>query len=354
MYKQIVEAKAKVIAPVEDKVSKELPVFYNPVMKLNRDITVLLLNSVKKKDMQIALPLAGTGIRGIRFLLELEKGKIKDLQINDISAEAVKLIKQNLKQNKLKAKVHNKDANLFLLESKGFDFIDIDPFGTPNPFLDAAIRRLSRDGILGVTATDTGCLAGSFPKACERKYWAKPLRNATMHENGLRILIRKVQLIGMQNDKALIPIFSYSKDHYLRVFFRCEKGKGKCDKIVKQHKYFVFNDGEVKVSEQNEGDYAGPLWIGKLWDTKLVAKMIKRCVDEKLKKFLNVLHDESKINTVGSYHIHKLTKMWHLKHNPKMDILLEKINKKKKSARTHFCDYSIRSNISIKELRKLV
>jgi len=37
-------------------------------MKLNRDIAVLLLNSADKEDMQIALPLAGSGIRGIRFL----------------------------------------------------------------------------------------------------------------------------------------------------------------------------------------------------------------------------------------------------------------------------------------------
>ncbi|MCU0373510.1 MAG: ATP-binding protein, partial [Ignavibacteria bacterium] len=42
----------------------------------------------------------------------------------------------------------------------GFDYIDIDPFGSPCPFLDAAIKRLSRGGILAVTATDTSALAG--------------------------------------------------------------------------------------------------------------------------------------------------------------------------------------------------
>ena len=44
-----------------------------------------------------------------------------------------------------------------------------------------------------------------------------------MHEIGLRILIRRVQLAGSVYDKALIPILSYSKEHYMRVFFKCEK-----------------------------------------------------------------------------------------------------------------------------------
>ena len=74
-FKQIIEGKAAVFVPKEKKVSKKLPVFYNPAMKLNRDISILLLNSIKNKGMQIALPLSGTGIRGVRFLKELKKGK---------------------------------------------------------------------------------------------------------------------------------------------------------------------------------------------------------------------------------------------------------------------------------------
>lgn len=212
MYKQIIEGKAVVKVPKEEKISKELPVFYNPVMKLNRDISVLILQNVVNKKMQIGLPLSGTGVRGVRLLKELNKSKIKEVCFNDVNPKAVKIIKQNLKLNKVRGKVFSKDANLFLLESHGFDYIDIDPFGSPNFLLDSAVKRLSRGGILAVTATDAGGLAGSFPKACLRKYWAKSVRNSTMHENGLRILIRKVQLIGAEHDKALIPIFSYFKD----------------------------------------------------------------------------------------------------------------------------------------------
>ena len=87
--------------------------------------------------------------------------------------------------------------------------------------LDSAIKRISRNGILAVTNTDTAALTGTYPKACIRKYWSMPKRDYMMHETGLRILIRKVQLVGMQYEKALYPIFSYFKDHYFRIFFQC-------------------------------------------------------------------------------------------------------------------------------------
>ena len=229
--------------PKENKVSKKLPVFYNPLMELNRALSIKILNALNKKDMQIALPLAGTGVRGVRFLIELKKSLIKAISFNDINKEAVKIIKKNLALNSRSISqitktnnriiISNKDANLFLLESFGFDYIDIDPFGSPNIFLNNSIIRLSRDGVLAVTATDTGALSGTFSDACKRKYWATPQRNETMHENGIRILIRKVQLIGADHEKALLPIYSYSKDHYFRIFFKCEKGRHKVDEILK-------------------------------------------------------------------------------------------------------------------------
>ena len=103
------------------KVSKDLPVFFNPEMKLNRDISILLLRSIPDKQLRILDLLAGSGIRSVRFLKELPTSKIKDITINDNSKKSVKLIQKNLKLNKLKAKVLNKDANELLIHSEGFD-----------------------------------------------------------------------------------------------------------------------------------------------------------------------------------------------------------------------------------------
>jgi len=350
MYELIEEGKSRIRIKKTKKISKEMEVFYNPVMKHNRDISVLLLNCINKKNMQVALPLAGTGIRGIRFLLELGKTKIENISFNDNSKDAVKAIKKNLSINRVslknkKIKLTNEDGNLFLLNSTGFDYIDIDPFGSPNNFLDSAIKRIARDGILAVTATDSAALTGTYPKVCKRKYWAEPLRNELMHEIGLRILIRKAQLVGAQYEKALVPVFSYFKDHYFRVFFRCVKGKKEVDKLIEQHDIF---------------ESAGPLWLGELWDKKLVNCMYKSLLknplyDKALLKFLKIIESESKISTVGFYDIHKLVKKYKVKEIPKKDLLIKKIKKKGyRVSETHFLDTGLKSNILLKDLIRIL
>ena len=332
------------------KISKQMRVFYNPAMCINRDISILLLNSISKNHLQIADPLAASGVRSIRFLKELSKNKIRKIYINDINKNAIKSIKQNLALNKInhnKIKICNEDANLFLLKSNGFDYIDIDPWGTPNPFLDSACRRLARDGILAVTATDTSALCGTFPNACLRKYWAIPKNDYLMHETGLRILIRKIQLVAAQYEKALTPVFSYSKEHYMRIFFRNEKGKNKVDEVLKQHG--LFNN-------------AGPMWLGMLWDKKLINSIYKNSLKNKifakkkeLVKFLKIIKDESKINAIGFYDLGSLAEKNKIKELPKKDFLKEKIRKSGyKASDTHFSGSGIRSDIPINNLIKIL
>jgi len=339
-FEQIREGNAAVFVPREKKVSKKLPVFYNPAMKLNRDVSILVLNSIDNTEMQIALPLAGTGVRGVRFLLELKKNKIKNISLNDYSEKAAEIIKKNFQLNKIKItkkiRATKKDANLFILESSGFDYIDIDPFGTPNYFLDSAVKRLAREGILAVTATDTSALAGSFPSACRRKYWAEPLKGELKHEAGLRIVIRKVQLIGAQFDKALTPIFAYSDLHYMRAFFSCEKGKHKVDRIISQHG--MLNN-------------AGPMWLGRLWDSKIASKIAKQSSE----KMLKIIASESKIPSIGFYDIHRICKNNKVKQIPKMEDIMKKIRQKKhKASLTHFSPTGIRATISEKEIIRII
>ena len=344
------EGAVKLKTPKTEKISSKMEVFYNPVMSLNRSISVLLLNSINKNKMQIADPLAASGVRSIRFLRELNKNKIKKIYINDHNKKAMDLIKQNLALNKIKKSnfiITNEDANLFLLNSTGFDYIDIDPFGTPNPFLDAACKRIGRDGILAVTATDTSALCGTFPKACIRKYWALPRKDAIMHETGLRILIRKIQLVAAQYDKALIPVFSYSKEHYMRVFFRNKKGKNIADKMLKMHGF--FND-------------AGPMWLGNLWDENLANKIHSNALknelfkkNNELIKFLKIIMEESKINTIGFYDLHDVCKRNKIKNLQKKDVIINKIKKSGfKASETHFSGHGLRSYIKLNHLIKIL
>lgn len=366
MLTKIKEGNANIFAHTNQKISKEMDVFYNPLMKLNRDIAILLIKSFSRNKLNICDLLAGTGIRSIRFLLEINKKKINEIVINDANKSAVDLIKRNLRLNKLKNKfiITNRDANKLLLESYGFDYLEIDPFGSPNPFLDASIKRISRGGILAITATDVSALSGTYKNACLRKYWSTPLRNYLMHEIGLRILIRKAQLIGIQYDKALFPIFSHSSDHYLRVYFHCEKSKTKVDEIIKQHKYFLYcnNCFNTQISDANIGRcncgnkfvFSGPLWTNNLWDNNLVSKMLKNCNDSETKKLLEVINQESKTNLIGFYSITAICEKLKIS-PPKKNEIINKIKLKSyKATSTHFNPQGIRSNISSKEIIKII
>jgi tRNA (guanine26-N2/guanine27-N2)-dimethyltransferase len=345
----VTEGKATIKIPRETKISKQMDVFYNPRMKSNRDITIAVFNAWEKNKLQIADPFAASGIRAIRILKECKKEKIESIWLNDHSPDAIKQIKSNLKLNfpkksfmsRANVKIFMKDANMFLLESNGFDYIDLDPFGSPVAFLDSACKRIARNGILAVTATDTSALCGSFPDACKRKYAATPLRSPIMHELGLRILIKKCQEIAAQYDKALLPIFSYAKDHYMRVFFQCEKGKTKANEIVEQHKMITINNTRV-----------GPLWTGKLWDEKFVKKM--ETEEKETKKFLDVIKEEASIEHVGFYDIHALCKKNKL-HIPQYAPLMKAVETAGHNvARTHFSLNGIRSTIAEKELLEII
>lgn len=185
-----------------------------------------------------------------------------------------------------------------------------------------------------------------------------------MHETGLRILIRKIQLIASQYDRALIPMFSYSKDHYFRVFFRCKKGKKHVEHVLKQHRFILFcrNCLNRSISEKNSGkceckkefEYGGPLWTGLLWDSDLVKQMMKNSSTD----FLKIIYDESKVLSktgAGIYDIHAICRKHKLKKIPKKQDIIERIKKKKHPvSETHLSPYGLRTDMQIKELIKLI
>jgi len=319
------EGKASINIATADIATKNQEVFYNPVMELNRTISVLLLKAIKKKHMHILLPLAGTGVRGIRFLLELPKNAISGLIMNDVNPKAAQYMNKNLVENKLEKEIRvnvtNKEANNLLVTTEhGFDYIDIDPFGSPNFLLDNAIRKLKGNGILAVTATDTAALAGTYPLTCKTKYWAESSAVPARHELGLRILARKVQLMGMQQDKALTPILTYHHEHYYRIYFLCQRGRTKAATLYHHNKgmhSYCLSCGNFVVDEQKHKhcpickykklNYTGPLYTGVLQD-KAVIKAIQKINKEKNVDVLcTKLLAEEEVEQVGHFDFHDLS-----------------------------------------------
>lgn len=341
----VTEHGATIAAQLPKAVSRSMGVFYNPVMKKNRDLSVLLLLARGRMGLRICDPLAGSGVRSIRFLKELPAGMVKELLVNDLKEGFARSFRQNLRLSGFGkvpegVSVREGEANTALMEGPSFDYVDIDPFGSPNPFLDAACKRVRREGVLAVTATDTAPLCGTYPKACARKYWARPRRDYLMHEWGLRILIRKCQLVAAQYDKALVPLFACSLNHYFRVFFEVQQGKKKVDEVLARHE---LPDGY------------GPLWTGPLWDASLVERMVEENGFEEHSKLLQTILEESRVEAVGFHDVHELARELKLAGPPRHDELLKRVRREGFAAsRTHFSGTGLRTRMEKARLQTLI
>jgi tRNA (guanine26-N2/guanine27-N2)-dimethyltransferase len=298
------EGKAKILVPKlkafiklpSEYVPSKAPVFYNPVMELNRDLAVLALQVYQRTvnhEISVCEPLASCGIRGIRFATEVEG--VQKVLINDISEKASQLAMYNVQMNGLgkRVTVKNDDANFLLAHygapRKRFDAIDIDPFGSPVPYLDSAIRALRNGGLLALTATDMAPLCGVHPKACIRKYGGKPLRTEYCHELAVRLLAGCVAITAAKYDVGISVLFSHSTDHYIRVYATAKYGAKKADESIRNMGYILhcfkcFHRETIngKLPMENFGkcsecgsklNFAGPLWLAKISDRKFCELM---------------------------------------------------------------------------------
>ena len=214
--------------------SKEKVPFYNPTMELNRDLSILvcqrLINN-SNKPVRILDGLAASGIRGLRLAKELN-GEF-DVTINDWNPDAYILIEKNLEKLKLQNTIAlNCNLNSILSESK-FDYIDIDPFGSPVYFVDSAMRSICNDGVIACTATDTATLCGTYPQTCLRRYGAIPIHSIAMKEIGLRILLGFICRIAGIYDKGIKPLVCYAADHYFRVYVKVKNGVSQANNSMK-------------------------------------------------------------------------------------------------------------------------
>jgi tRNA (guanine26-N2/guanine27-N2)-dimethyltransferase len=78
---------------------------------------------------------------------------------------AHKLMQDNFDLNQLDPLTYErslKDANVLLREGpqRGFDIVDLDPYGSVVPFLDSAVGAVREGGLLCITCTDTRVLCG--------------------------------------------------------------------------------------------------------------------------------------------------------------------------------------------------
>lgn len=245
--------------------------FYNPAMRPNRDLSVLLVQAESKRRgraLDVGDVLSGTGVRSLR--LAHEAGA--NVWANDADPKAAAAIQEGIEAHGLTT-VHpiQGDAHAFLA-SRRFDVVDVDPYGSPAPFLDGAVRATRHGGLVCLTATDTAALSGRYPRVCRRRYGAEhhlhpePWRS----EVGLRILAGAVIRAAGRLDRAATPVLSVFGGHWMRVVLRVEDGKAKADDRHRKLRWVeVAEDAPVWGS-----DGSGPMWSGPLHDAGLLADMV--------------------------------------------------------------------------------
>ncbi|MGC9150072.1 MAG: tRNA (guanine(10)-N(2))-dimethyltransferase [Candidatus Micrarchaeia archaeon] len=332
-------------------------VFYNPEMKLCRDISTLLLKALNKNYSSVLDLTSATGIRGIRYMKEvgIEKGVFVD-----INKKACTLTKQNLRINKLNGKVINLPIHELKLKEK-FDVIDLDPFGTPVPYLDYIFQFAKDKSIIFVTATDTAVLFGAQQKACLKNYGSYTLHNEFQNEVGTRILIYRIVRSASESNFGIRVIFALAKRHYVRIMLELKKGAEEAYLTNKKIGYISYcykclersfsKFGKEYCSKKHKLENAGPLWLGNLFDKKVIKKAIafaKKEENKEAEKILETAYEELELPFY--YNLHYLAKRLKKK-IPRNKEMIEKLKEKNFDAsQTIFCPYGIKTNAGINEI----
>jgi tRNA (guanine26-N2/guanine27-N2)-dimethyltransferase len=357
------------------------PVFYNPIMELNRDIAILALQAYQKKlgrKIRVCEPLTGCGVRGIRLAAEVDG--IKKIVVNDISREAAKLARFNVEQNNMTKHISvvNEDANLLLnryaAPHKRFDYIDVDPFGSPVLYIDSAVRALRDRGLLALTATDMAPLCGVYPKACVRKYGGRPLRTEYCHELAIRLLAGCLATIAARHEMRIKVLFSHSTNHYIRLYASVHYGAKQADISIQKMGY-ILHCFACFHRETSEGIFshlkqecpecdaqlktAGPLWLGELFDEDFCSLMEKDIERRHLKqekrivKLLSLAKNEAKA-PITYFVVDKFCDKLNLPTPSTIKVMEELRNMGFQAVLTHFNSKGIRTDASANVVKEII
>lgn len=299
MAEEFVEGTAKII--------KEENTFFNPAQKLNRDISIEVINSyfAGRDNIRILTAMEATGLRAIRYLNEVPNCQ---LFLNDICPNAIETMQLNLKHNgfndyRLVSETDNlrtsidrinvvlSDCQVLMNKYHGyFDVIDIDPFGSSAEFVNSAFKAIKHNGLIFFTCTDKAALCTNTRK-CYMKYNTAIKKLYCKNETPIRTLLSYISREFAKYDAMIVPILSLSVDFYVRVAVRVFKGQGKtvlennsflniCDCFNKKE-VGIFDSADSMCQECNKKmKLYGPFWNKALHDPKVIKSILENISNE--------------------------------------------------------------------------
>ena len=203
----------------------------------------------KPPAFRILDALSATGLRALRYAKEIPMAT--SIIANDLSHSATASIKRNIEHNKLADKItpttgdaieHMHRAASRTSGGPGqYHVIDLDPYGTAAPFLDAAVQAIADGGLLCVTCTDAGVFASlGYLEKTFSQYGGLPLKGAHAHEGGLRLILHAIATSAARYGIAIEPLLSLSVDFYARVFVRVHRSPAEV-KFLASKTMIVYN-----------------------------------------------------------------------------------------------------------------
>ena len=317
-----VEGKTVILLPNEQERPSHMPRgpakrtgpgFINPAMAPARTRSVLLLADALEHDwltkgeqpIRALDALCSTGVRFRRWRNEIPQSLQHRLRIhaNDLDQFALARAQQTHRdfpppsswafdevlfndQERVHGRLingifyMNEDARI-ALNRGAYQWIDVDPFGSPIAFLDAAIQGIGRRGVLEITATDTAALTGSSPSSQRRRYGANGIVDAYAHDDAVRTLLGVVATTAAKHDRYIEPILALFDGHHVRLTVLVIRGKEKASFIqnsigwrtrLKGGGYTFVNHPAPDELETS----SGPLWIAPIWNREITSR-----IDEK-------------------------------------------------------------------------
>jgi tRNA (guanine26-N2/guanine27-N2)-dimethyltransferase len=308
--------------------------FYNPTMAVNRDLTVLALRAIGGGHLLDAL--TASGALAARAARESPGWRVTASDWNPVSLE---LARSNLEAN---GGGEVAAANLRREVPPGeFTHIDLDPFGTPAPFL-PTVLTFPTARTLSVTATDTGALCGTFADACLRRYGIDAGRTPFPKEFGVRALLSFVARQAQRAGRFIRPLLVAAAEHFVKVIVAVEEG----DRETPLRRVRLDADGAWRWSD----DGFGPLWGGALWDSPF----LERCpVPPWMPHRTAALIDRLREEAAGPAFYHTSAAIGRLRRSsvPPLEALLQGLRDAGFTAtRTHFAPDGFRTNADLSDV----
>ena len=288
-------------------------VFHNPAMSGSRTRSVLLLQHCIEAGLLgegtiYALDgLSASGLRARRWLNELPAQSAARISaamgdMDPVALEWAMRCHEEFPPEHGEGELlpHLGDLRKSVLEH-GRHWVDIDPYGSPLPFLDTAIQSLARRGVAEISATDSAALTGSSKNALLRRYGARVRTDGLAHDSGLRVLLATVARTAARHERAIEPLLSIWESHHLRVSVSVRRSVERANDIEESIGWRVASPTAEEVSSSiqagmhpdtgldslpmhcllplshpvNRSDkrISGPMWIGPLGQSGAMASM---------------------------------------------------------------------------------